>query len=133
MVKGPAVNRGINRGPGRLRLDPAAAPGNGLVVRNISLYAVYLIFSKRLLERFHPVTVVTYVSPFRAVFIRPLPTAVGALLILHEHVTARAGLATLFIFTVLALAMWGGPRGGSALGSAFRPPVEGAGELRRCS
>ena len=110
----------------RPRLDPAAAPGNGLVVRNIGLYAACPIFSKRLLERFHPVTVVTYVSPFRALFSRPLTTAVGALLILHEHVTARAGLATLLIFTVLALAMWGEQRGGRALGSAFRPPVEGA-------
>jgi drug/metabolite transporter (DMT)-like permease len=60
------------------------------------------------------------------VYLQPLMTAVGAPLILHERVTARAGLAAALIFTGLALATWGEQRGGRALGAAFRPPAEGA-------
>jgi drug/metabolite transporter (DMT)-like permease len=167
----------------RLRLDPATSFGNALIVANTSLYAVYLVFSKRLLERYHPVTVVTYVFLFGALFIaplgvaalrdvpfateppavliglayivvfpsilayylsvwalrrtassliamyvylQPLLTAVGAPIILHERVTARAGLSAVLIFTGLALATWGEQRGGRLIGAAFRPPAEGA-------
>lgn len=170
-------------GPDRLRLDPATALGNGLIVCNTSLYALYLVLSKRLLERYHPVTVVTYVFLFGAliiapfgvaalrdvpfatqppavliglayivvfpsilayylsvwalrrtasslvamyVYLQPLMTAVAAPIILHERVTARAGLAAALIFTGLALATWGEHRGGRVLGAAFRPPAEGA-------
>ena len=167
----------------RLQLDPASAFGNALIVCNTSLYAVYLVLSKRLLERYHPVTVVTYVFLFGALFIapfgvvalrdvrfadqppgvliglayivvfpsilayylsvwalrrtasslvamyvylQPLMTAIGAPIILHERVTARAGLAAVLIFAGLALATWGEQRGGRALGTAFRAPAEGA-------
>lgn len=170
-------------GPDRLRLDPATALGNGLIVCNTSLYALYLVLSKRLLERYHPVTVVTYVFLFGAliiapfgvaalrdvpfatqppavliglayivvfpsiiayylsvwalrrtasslvamyVYLQPLITAAAAPIILHERVTARAGLAAALIFTGLALATWGEQRGGRVLGAAFRPPAEGA-------
>ena len=167
----------------RLRLDPATSFGNALIVCNTSLYAIYLVLSKRLLERYHPVTVVTYVFLFGALFIapfgvaalrdvqfatqppavliglayivvfpsilayylsvwalrrtesslvamyvylQPLMTAIGAPIILHESVTARAGLAAALIFTGLALATWSEQRGGRVLGAAFRPPAEGA-------
>jgi drug/metabolite transporter (DMT)-like permease len=167
----------------RLRLDPASAFGDALIVCNTSLYAVYLVLSKRLLERYHPVTVVTYVFLFGALFIapfgvaalrdvrfaeqppavlvglayivifpsilayylsvwalrrtasslvamyvylQPLMTAIGAPIILHERVTARAGLAAVLIFAGLALATWGEQRGGRVLGTAFRAPAEGA-------
>ena len=167
----------------RLRLDPATSFGNALIVCNTSLYALYLVSSKRLLERYHPVTVVTYVFLFGALFVaplgvaalrdvsfateppavliglayivvfpsilayylsvwalrrtassliamyvylQPLLTAVGAPIILHERVTARAGLSAVLIFAGLALATWGEQRGGRLIGAAFRPPAEGA-------
>jgi drug/metabolite transporter (DMT)-like permease len=59
----------------RLRLDPDTAFGNALIVVNTSLYAFYLVLSKRLLERYHPVTVVTYVFLFGALFIAPFGVA----------------------------------------------------------
>jgi drug/metabolite transporter (DMT)-like permease len=55
----------------RLRLDPATALGNALIVCNTSLYAAYLVLSKRLLERYRPVTVVTYVFLFAALIVAP--------------------------------------------------------------
>lgn len=59
----------------RLRLDPATAFGNALIVCNTSLYAIYLVLSKRLLERYHPVTVVSYVFLFAALMIAPFGVA----------------------------------------------------------
>ncbi|MGD0483215.1 MAG: DMT family transporter [Gemmatimonadales bacterium] len=59
-------------GPDRIRLDPSMAFGNALIVLNTSLYAVYLVLSKRLLERYQPVTVVTYVFLFGALYIAPV-------------------------------------------------------------
>lgn len=59
-------------GPDRIHLDPSTALGNTLIVLNTSLYAGYLVFSKPLLERYHPVTVVTYVFLFGALFISPV-------------------------------------------------------------
>ena len=59
-------------GPDRIRLDPAMAFGNALIVFNTSLYAAYLVLSKRLLERYQPVTVVTYIFLFGALYIAPV-------------------------------------------------------------
>ena len=59
-------------GPDRIRLDPSMAFGNALIVLNTSLYAAYLVLSKRLLERYQPVTVVTYVFLFGALYIAPV-------------------------------------------------------------
>jgi drug/metabolite transporter (DMT)-like permease len=58
-------------GPDRIRLDPTTAFGNALIAVNTCSYAAYLVLSKRLLERYHPVTVVTHVFLFGAVFILP--------------------------------------------------------------
>ena len=59
-------------GPDRIRLDPSTALGNTMIVLNTSLYAAYLVLSKRLLERYQPVTVVTYVFLFGALYIAPV-------------------------------------------------------------
>jgi drug/metabolite transporter (DMT)-like permease len=59
-------------GPDRIRLDPAMAFGNAMIVFNTSLYAAYLVLSKRLLERYEPVTVVTYIFLFGALYIAPV-------------------------------------------------------------
>lgn len=59
-------------GPDRIRLDPSMALGNALIVFNTSLYAAYLVLSKRLLERYQPVTVVTYIFLFGALYIAPV-------------------------------------------------------------
>ncbi len=59
-------------GPDRMRLDPTTAAGNALIVANACSYAAYLVLSKRLLERYHPVTVVTHVFVFGAVLILPV-------------------------------------------------------------
>lgn len=169
-------------GPDRIRLDPAMAFGNALIVFNTSLYAAYLVLSKRLLERYQPVTVVTYIFLFGAlyiapvgmvslrgvdllhlprgavlgllfivagasvlayflsiwalrrtasslvamyVYLQPLITALGAPIVLHERITARAGWAATLIFGGLALATWGEQRTGRLLGAAYRPPAEG--------
>jgi len=59
-------------GPDRIRLDPSSALGNTLIVLNTSLYAAYLVLSKRLLERYQPMTVVTYIFLFGALYIAPV-------------------------------------------------------------
>jgi len=59
-------------GPDRIRLDPSTALGNTMIVLNTSLYAAYLVLSKRLIERYRPVTVVTYVFLFGALYIAPV-------------------------------------------------------------
>lgn len=59
-------------GPDRIRLDPTTAFGNALIAINTCSYAGYLVLSKRLLERYHPVTVVTHVFLFGAVLILPV-------------------------------------------------------------
>lgn len=58
-------------GPDRVRLDPATALGNAMIVLNTSLYAAYLVLSKPLLERYQPVTVVTYIFLFGALLVAP--------------------------------------------------------------
>ena len=59
-------------GPDRIHLAPSMAFGNALIVTNTSLYAAYLVLSKRLLERYQPLTVVTYVFLFGALYVAPL-------------------------------------------------------------
>jgi drug/metabolite transporter (DMT)-like permease len=170
-------------GPDRIRLDPTTAFGNALVACNTASYGAYLVLSKRMLERYHPITVVTHVFLFGAVlvtpiglmalrhvdlgavparalfglgyivlcssvfayllsiwalqhtasslvamyvYLQPVMTVVAAPLILGERLTVRAGAAALVIFGGLALAAWGERHSGQALGSAFRPPAEGA-------
>jgi len=81
-------------GPDRIRLDPSMAFGNAMIVFNTSLYAAYLVLSKRLLERYQPVTVVTYIFLFGALYIAP----VGVVSLRHVDLfrlprSAVAGLA----------------------------------------
>ena len=71
-------------GPDRIRLDPATAFGNALVAVNTVSYAAYLVLSKQLLERYQPLTVVTHVFLFGAVFMTP----VGIVALRHVDVTA---------------------------------------------
>jgi drug/metabolite transporter (DMT)-like permease len=59
-------------GPDRVRLDPTTAFGNALIAVNTCSYAGYLVLSKRLLERYHPVTVVTHVFIFGAIVMIPI-------------------------------------------------------------
>lgn len=59
-------------GPDRIRLDPTTAFGNALVACNTASYGAYLVLSKRMLERYHPITVVTHVFLFGAVIVTPI-------------------------------------------------------------
>ena len=103
----------------RLRLDPATAFGNALIVCNTSLYAFYLVLSKRLLERYHPVTVVTYVFLFGALLIAPF--GVAALRDVHFATQPPAvliGLVYIVVFpSILAyyLSVWALRRTASSL------------------
>jgi drug/metabolite transporter (DMT)-like permease len=60
------------------------------------------------------------------VYIQPVVTAFLAPAVLGERVTAGSGVAALLIFVGLAFATWGEQIAGRQLGSAFRPPAEGA-------
>lgn len=62
-------------GPDRIRLDPTTAFGNALVACNTASYAGYLVLSKRMLKRYHPLTVVTHVFLFGAVIVTPFGLA----------------------------------------------------------
>ena len=106
-------------GPDRIHLDPATAFGNALIACNTCSYAGYLVLSKRLLERYHPLTVVTHVFVFGAVLILPF-----GLVALHHvdlwQVPGRAllGLAYIVLFSsVLAyyLSIWALQRTASSL------------------
>jgi drug/metabolite transporter (DMT)-like permease len=59
-------------GPDRIRLDPTTAFKNALVACNTASYGAYLVLSKRMLERYHPLTVVTHVFLFGAVIVTPI-------------------------------------------------------------
>jgi drug/metabolite transporter (DMT)-like permease len=106
-------------GPDRFRLDPTTAFGNALIACNTCSYAAYLVLSKRLLERYQPLTVVTYVFVFGAIFILP----VGLVALRHVDLwvlPARAlfGLAYIVLFSsVLAyyLSIWALRRTASSL------------------
>ena len=97
-------------GPDRIRLDPTTAFGNALIACNTCSYAGYLVLSKRLLERYHPLTVVTHVFVFGAVLVLPF-----GLVALHHvdlwQLPARAllGLGYIVLFSsILAyyLSIW---------------------------
>jgi drug/metabolite transporter (DMT)-like permease len=93
-------------GPDRIRFDPATALGNTLIACNTCSYAGYLVLSKRLLERYHPLTVVTHVFVFGAVLVLPL-----GLVALHDvrlwelPAHAALGLVYIVLFSSL-LAYW---------------------------
>ncbi len=106
-------------GPDRIRLDPTTAFGNALIACNTCSYAGYLVLSKRLLERYQPLTVVTYVFVFGAVVMLPI-----GLVALHDvavwQLPARAvwGLVYIVLFSsVLAyyLSIWALRRTASSL------------------
>lgn len=106
-------------GPDRIRLDPTTAFGNALIACNTCSYAAYLVLSKRLLERYQPLTVVTHVFLFGALFILPF----GLVALRHvdlSELPARAlfGLAYIVLFcSVLAyyLSIWALQRTASSL------------------
>jgi drug/metabolite transporter (DMT)-like permease len=106
-------------GPDRLRLDPSTALGNALVACNACSYAAYLVLSKRLLERYRPLTVVTHVFIFGAVLI--LPFGVAALRdVALWRVPARAlfGLGYIVLLSSLLayyLSLWALQRTASSL------------------
>lgn len=106
-------------GPDRIRLDPSTAFGNALIVLNTSLYASYLVFSKPLLERYQPVTVVTYVFLFGALFIAPVGVvALRDVDLFHLPRPAVIGLAFIVLCpSVLAyyLSVWALRRTASSL------------------
>jgi drug/metabolite transporter (DMT)-like permease len=97
-------------GPDRLQLDPATAVGNALIVCNTSLYALYLVLSKRLLERYHPVTVVTYVFLFGALYVAPFGlVALREVRFAAQPPAVLIGLAYIVVFpSILAyyLSVW---------------------------
>lgn len=106
-------------GPDRIRLDPGMAFGNALIACNTCSYAGYLVLSKRLLERYHPLTVVTHVFVFGAVLILPF-----GLVALHDvelwRLPTRAllGLAYIVLFSSLLayyLSIWALQRTASSL------------------
>ena len=106
-------------GPDRLRLDPSTALGNALVACNACSYAAYLVLSKRLLERYRPLTVVTHVFIFGAVMI--LPFGLAALRdVALWRVPARAlfGLGYIVLLSSLLayyLSLWALQRTASSL------------------
>jgi len=106
-------------GPDRLRLDPSMALGNALVACNACSYAAYLVLSKRLLERYRPLTVVTHVFIFGAVMI--LPFGLAALRdVALWRVPARAlfGLGYIVLLSSLLayyLSLWALQRTASSL------------------
>ena len=59
-------------GPDRIRLDPTTAFGNALVASNTASYAGYLVLARRLLRKYQPLTVVTYVFLIGAVIVTPI-------------------------------------------------------------
>jgi drug/metabolite transporter (DMT)-like permease len=106
-------------GPDRIRLDPSTAFGNALIVLNTSLYASYLVLSKPLLERYQPVTVVTYVFLFGGLFIAPVGVVALRDVDLF-HLPRAAVIALVFIVlcsSVLAyyLSIWALRRTASSL------------------
>jgi drug/metabolite transporter (DMT)-like permease len=106
-------------GPDRIRLDPSTSFGNALVAVNTVSYAAYLVLSKDLLERYHPLTVVTHVFLFGAVFMTP----VGIVALRHVDVTALPtrtllGLGYIVVFSSFVayyLSIWALQRTASSL------------------
>ncbi len=106
-------------GPDRIRLDPATTFGNALIVFNTSFYAAYLVLSKRLLERYEPITVVTYVFLFGSLYLAPL--GVVALRDVDlPHLSTRTLVALAYIvgcssFLAYYLSIWSLRRTASSL------------------
>jgi drug/metabolite transporter (DMT)-like permease len=106
-------------GPDRISLDPTTALGNALVACNTASYAAYLVLSKDLLERYHPMTVVTHVFLFGGAFLTPL----GVVALRHVDLTvlpARAllGLGYIVVFSSFLayyLSIWALRRTASSL------------------
>ena len=106
-------------GPDRIRLDPTTAFGNALIAVNTASYAAYLVLSKQMLERYHPMTVVTYVFLFGAVLVTPF----GIWALRHTDVTALPartllGLGYIVIFSSFLayyLSIWALRRTASSL------------------
>lgn len=59
-------------GPGRAELTSETTLGNVLLVLNGLLYAVYIVISKRLLERYGALNVITWIFVVSAVMVAPL-------------------------------------------------------------
>lgn len=59
-------------GPGRLTLRSGTAVGDLLILVGMYAYAQYLVLGKRMLRRYDPLTVTTYVMTFAAVGVLPL-------------------------------------------------------------
>ncbi|HXY19690.1 MAG TPA: DMT family transporter [Gemmatimonadales bacterium] len=106
-------------GPDRIRLDPTTTFGNALVACNTASYGAYLVLSKRLLERYQPVTVVTHVFLFGAIIVTPM-----GLVALRDvdltQVPSRAllGLCYIVVFASLGayyLSIWALQRTASSL------------------
>lgn len=109
--------------PSLLRTDAAAlTPRTLLVLLYIVAFPSFLAYLLSIwaLQRTTSSLVAMYV------YLQPVLTAYLAPLLLKEQVTTRAGMAAVFIFAGLALATWGEQVAGRQLGSAFRPPAEGA-------
>ncbi len=106
-------------GPDRIRLDPTTAFGNALIACNTCSYAGYLVLSKRLLERYHPLTVVTYVFVFGAVLILPFGlVALREVTLWQLPPRALFGLAYIVLFSSLLayyLSIWALQRTASSL------------------
>ncbi len=106
-------------GPDRIRLDPDTAFGNALIACNACSYAGYLVLSKRLLERYHPLTVVTHVFVFGAVLILPFGlVALRDVDLWQLPPRALLGLAYIVLFSSLLayyLSIWALQRTASSL------------------
>jgi drug/metabolite transporter (DMT)-like permease len=106
-------------GPDRIRFDPTTAFGNALVACNTASYGAYLVLSKRMLERYQPLTVVTHVFLFGAVIVTPI----GLIALRHVDLGAvpagaLAGLAYIVVCSsaiAYYLSIWALQRTASSL------------------
>ena len=59
-------------GPDRISLAPDLAMGNALILLGMVCYSLYLVLSKRMLQRYRPITVSLYVMTFGALGVLPI-------------------------------------------------------------
>ena len=59
-------------GPDRISLAPDLALGNALILMGMVCYSLYLVLSKRMLQRYRPITVSLYVMTFGALGVLPI-------------------------------------------------------------
>lgn len=59
-------------GPDRISLAPDLALGNALILVGMICYSLYLVLSKRMLQRYRPITVSLYVMTFGALGVLPV-------------------------------------------------------------